>query len=140
MPLSVKKKSFVVSTYLETGIMASSHSYCPCTPLNPLMIIHSLVSRRTKLSTSNVKNQNKSVLEALKTYTINAAFHSFDEDKLGSIEFGKLADFVVLSDELLMSSAERIKDIEVEMTFVNGELVYTKIDKYRKYVRTIKSG
>ncbi|MHA2384030.1 MAG: amidohydrolase family protein, partial [Candidatus Thorarchaeota archaeon] len=61
-------------------------------------------------------------------YTTNAAYHQFDEDKLGSLEPGKLADFVVLSDDILSVPKENIIDIEVHMTFIGGKKVYQKPD------------
>jgi hypothetical protein len=65
-------------------------------------------------------------MEALKLYTINAAYHSFDEDRLGSLEPGKLADMVILGADLLTIPTEEIINIPVEMTLIDGEVVYTK--------------
>ncbi|MHA2156029.1 MAG: amidohydrolase family protein, partial [Candidatus Hodarchaeales archaeon] len=67
-----------------------------------------------------------SVLDALRLYTINAAYHSFDEESMGSIEEGKLADFVVLNDNILKIETDLIKNISVEMTIVGGKIVYEK--------------
>jgi hypothetical protein len=71
-------------------------------------------------------SQKISVTEALKLYTINAAYQSFDEDMLGSIEVGKLADMVVLGEDILTVPAEMIIDIPVDMTIVDGGVVYTR--------------
>ena len=65
-------------------------------------------------------------MEALKLYTINAAYHSFDEDLLGSIEKGKGADFVVLGEDILTVPPETIVDIPIDMTIVGGKVVYRK--------------
>jgi predicted amidohydrolase YtcJ len=62
----------------------------------------------------------------LKTYTSNAAYTSFDEDKKGTIENGKLADLTVLSDDPTKIPPEKIRDISVEMVIVNGKVVYSK--------------
>ena len=65
-------------------------------------------------------------MEALKLYTINAAYHSYEEDVLGSIEPGKYADMVVLGKDILTVPTEEIIDIPIDMTFVGGKLVYEK--------------
>lgn len=62
--------------------------------------------------------------EALKLYTINAAYHSFEENTLGSIEPGKLADMVVLSKDLLTIEKDSIKDIPIDMVILGGSIVY----------------
>jgi hypothetical protein len=64
--------------------------------------------------------------EALRTYTLNAAYASFDEDKKGTIAAGKFADLTILSDTLDMVSPDKIKDIAVEMVLVDGEVVYSR--------------
>jgi predicted amidohydrolase YtcJ len=66
-----------------------------------------------------------SIEEALKTYTVNGAYASFSEDKRGTIEVGKLADFTVLSDDLSTIASSEIRNLTVEMTIVNGEIVYS---------------
>jgi len=62
----------------------------------------------------------------VKIQAINAAFQSFDEDKLGSLEIGKLADMLVLGDDILTVPPEKIIDIPVEMTLIEGKVVYRK--------------
>jgi hypothetical protein len=65
-------------------------------------------------------------MEALKLYTINAAYQSFDEGKLGSIEVGKLADMVVLGQDILTVPPEKIIDTPVDMTIIDGKIVYKR--------------
>ena len=62
--------------------------------------------------------------EALRTYTCDAAWAAFEEETKGSITPGKLADIVVLSQDILTVPAERIRDTRVLMTFVGGRLLY----------------
>ena len=90
------------------------------------MALHSLVNRTTKAGILLGQNQQVGVMEALKLYTINAAYQSFDEDRLGTLEAGKLADMVVLGEDLLTVPTEKIIDIPVEMTIVDGKVVYRK--------------
>lgn len=56
----------------------------------------------------------------------HGAYASFDEDKKGSIEVGKLADLVVLSENILDVAQDRMKDVSVEMTIIDGKIVYKK--------------
>jgi len=67
-----------------------------------------------------------SVHEAIMMLTVNSAYGTFEEDVKGSVEPGKFADFVVLSDDPYIIEPEKIKDIEVEMTIVGGKTVYKK--------------
>ena len=59
-------------------------------------------------------------------YTRNAAYVSFEEDLKGTIEPGKLADFVVLDADVFQTAPEKIKDIQIERTYLGGRLVYSK--------------
>ena len=62
--------------------------------------------------------------EALRAYTATGAFLNFEENVKGSLEPGKFADMIVLSEDILNIEADRIMDISVEQTYLNGELVY----------------
>ena len=66
-----------------------------------------------------------SVQEAIRAYTLNTAYAGFEETTKGSIAVGKLADFVVLSDNLLTINPNNIKDVTVRMTVVGGDVVYS---------------
>jgi len=63
-------------------------------------------------------------LEALKSYTINAAFGAFEENIKGSIEVGKYADFTVLSQNIITAPENSLLDTKILYTIVNGEIVY----------------
>ena len=80
------------------------------------------------VSRQSFPEEQISVEEALRMYTIDAAFASFDEDVKGSIEVGKLADLVVLSADPRSVLPDEIKEIEVEMTFVGGRMVYGEVE------------
>ena len=90
------------------------------------MALHGLVNRETKAGKPIGQTQKVTVTDALRLYTTNAAYQQFDEDKLGSIEEGKLADMVVLGEDILTIDTEQIKDIPIEMTIIDGEIVYKR--------------
>ncbi|MFQ6088506.1 MAG: amidohydrolase [Candidatus Methanofastidiosia archaeon] len=94
-----------------------------CMPFNPLYGIHFAVNHP-------IKEERITVLEALKFYTVNGAFASFEEDIKGTIEVGKLADLCVLSRDPT-KNPKKIKDIKVEMTIFSGEVVYERANPFK---------
>jgi predicted amidohydrolase YtcJ len=120
------ERMFAAKSFLEAGVKIAAHSDHPCAPYPPLMAIHGLVNRKTKAGKPIGQKQKISVMDALKLYTIHSAYQQFDEDKLGSIEEGKLADMVVLGENILEIETEKIKDIPIEMTIIEGQIVYQK--------------
>ncbi len=114
--------AYPFKTLIQEGVQIAGGSDCPVEPINPLLGIWAAVSRKSFLE------EQISVYEALRMYTIDAAFASFEEDAKGSIEVGKLADLVVLSHDPRKVPPDKIKDIVVEMTFVEGRMVYENAD------------
>jgi len=117
---------FAARSFIDAGVKVSAHSDHSASPYLPLMAIHALVNRVTKAGVPIGQSQKITVMEALKLYTNNAAYQSFDEDRLGSIEVGKLADMVVLGEDILTVSTEKIIDISVDVTIVEGKIVYQR--------------
>lgn len=95
-------------------------------PMNPWHSIYYMVTGRDIKGELVNPGQTLTRLEALQLYTTGSAWFSFDEDKLGSIEVGKLADIVVLSDDYLNIEVEKIKMLESVLTIVDGKIVYRK--------------
>lgn len=117
---------FPVRDFIDEGIIAAAGSDCPITDCNPLLGIHTAINRQTQAGLSVGDCQRIKRLEAIRLYTWNGAYASFDEHIKGSIEVGKLADMVVLSEPIMETPTERIKDITVEMTILDGKIVYQK--------------
>jgi len=120
-------------TAMEMGIISCAHSDCPVCmpndpvwPANPLWGMWCGVNRRTRSGGEIGPQERLTPLQALQAYTINGAYASFEENIKGSIEPGKLADMVVLSENPLTVNPWRIREIEVLKTIIGGELVYEK--------------
>jgi predicted amidohydrolase YtcJ len=111
---------YPLMTMMKKGIKVCSGSDCPMEPLNPLLGIHALVNRQY------FPEESLTVDEALRMYTINAAYASEEENEKGSIEEGKLADLTVLSDDLSDSATNKINSLVVDMTIIGGKAVYER--------------
>jgi len=116
------KLLFPLRTLLKNGICVVGGSDCPMEPVSPLLGIQAAVARKS------FPEERLTVQEALKLYTVNAAFATNEEDSKGSIEMGKLADFTVLSEDPTLIPTRKLADIEVEMTIIDGIIVYQKCD------------
>ena len=115
-----------VRSPLESGLVVAASSDTPVVPLNPLKGIYAAITRKTRAGQDFFPEEAVTPYRALKMYTVNAAYASFEEDIKGSLSPGKLADMVVLSNDPTRVPPERIMDIEVLMTLIGGELVWEK--------------
>ena len=113
-------------TALDLGIPVAGNSDYGVSAADPLLRIQSMVTRTSAEGKVYGAEQRLSAEEAIAVWTLGSAYSTFDEDVKGSIEVGKLADFLVLSDDPTAVPADRIKDIAVEMTFIDGLLVYER--------------
>jgi predicted amidohydrolase YtcJ len=111
---------------LEKGIRFTIHLDTPVTPINPLLLVWSAVNRLSTGGNLIGEGERISALQALRATTIDAAWQIFQEDNRGSIEVGKLADLVILSENPLTVDKGQIKDIRVEQTIVGGRCVYKR--------------
>ncbi len=110
--------------FQERGIVAAAGSDSPVTSADPLLGVHVAVNRATQSGQALSPNERLSVMEALRLYTVNAAYAAFEEKMKGSIEPGKLADLTVLSEPLLDVPADEIKNVRAEATMIGGSFVF----------------
>ena len=121
------RSSYAWKSMLDAGARLAFGSDWPVAPLDPLSGIYAAVTRAT-LDGKNpggwFPEQRLTVEEAFRAYTLGAAYAAFQEKEKGTISPGKLADVVVLSEDLFRIPPERIKDVRVEITLVGGRVVY----------------
>ena len=115
---------FAQRSFIDAGVVSTGATDYPPGPFEPLLGIQSCVTRTDSTGKEWGINQKVSIEEALRLYTLNGAYASFEEKIKGSIEVGKLADLVVLASDPTKVDPLGIKDIQVERTIVGGETVY----------------
>jgi predicted amidohydrolase YtcJ len=118
--------SYAFRSLLDSRATLAFGSDWPVAPMSPLMGIYAAVTRRTldgKNPDGWVPRQKITVEKAVQAYTMGSAFASFDEINRGSIEIGKLADLVVLSDDIFSIEPIKIPDVKVEATIVGGNII-----------------
>jgi len=113
-------------TLLDNKILMAFSSDRPVVSGAPLLGIHSAVNQKTRTGQDYAPHEKITPEEALRCYTINGAYATFEEKIKGSIEAGKLADLVILGEDLTQVRPERIKDIPVMATMVGGEFCYQR--------------
>jgi predicted amidohydrolase YtcJ len=109
---------------LRAGARLAAGSDAPVTPSRPLLSIQSAATRASRLGAVLSPEQSISVEHALRMHTFDAAWSAFDDAERGSIAVGKRADFVLLSSDPTSVPPDEIADLEVEMTFIAGEIAW----------------
>jgi predicted amidohydrolase YtcJ len=111
-------------TAINMGIPVAGHSDSPISAADPLLRIQDMVTRTSSQGVVVGGNQKVSVDEAIKVWTLDGAYTTFEENSKGSITRGKLADFVVLQKDPREVPPNTIKDIVLEATYLGGQKVY----------------
>jgi hypothetical protein len=121
--------AYVLKSFLEAGVPLCLGSDAAVETLDPLKGIWTAVCRQKWDGTPKqgwYPEQRISSAQAVRGYTLGAAYASGEENLKGSIQTGKLADFTVLGRDLFEVPKEEIRDIVVEMTILGGEVVYSR--------------
>ena len=118
--------TFPTRTTIDMGIPLAGNSDSPVCDGNPLLGMYAAVTRKTATGRSFGNSESITVDEALRAYTTVGAYAGCEENLYGSITPGKRADLVVLSENPTAVPPEHLKDIDVEMTFMNGIKVYAR--------------
>jgi predicted amidohydrolase YtcJ len=121
------KGTYAFRSLLDSGAVLAFGSDWFVAPLNPIAGVYAAVTRRTfdnKNPAGWIPEQKISVEEAVRAYTVGSAFAEFQENVKGTIAPGKLADFVILSDDIFSTNPNNIEKTRVVMTIVDGRIVY----------------
>lgn len=119
-------RMFPCKSFIEEGVPCAGSSDCPITYSNPFLNMYMAVNRKTQ--TGQIINDQECVeiTDALRMFTYNGARASFEENIKGSIEPGKLADLVVLSEDILKTPKEELLNIKADITMINGKIEYER--------------
>lgn len=121
--------TYAFKSLIDAGAQVTFGSDWTVAPMKPLEGIYAAVTRRT-LDDKNpggwYPDQKITVEQALRCYTVNNAYAGFHENKTGTLRAGMLADFIILSDNILEIAPEKIRDVKVVKTIINGNEVYKR--------------
>lgn len=120
-------RTYAFRTFLDHGVRLAFGTDWNVAPLNPMFGLYAAVTRATldgKNPNGWFPEQKLTVKEAIEAYTMGSAYAEFQDTVKGSITPGKLADMVILSDDLLSIDPVKIRDVKVLKTFVGGKMVF----------------
>jgi predicted amidohydrolase YtcJ len=113
---------------IDLGLRPTNHTDFNVVPIDQMMVVWTAVNRPMRDGTVLGPDQRITPYEALQAITINSARQHFEEDSKGSLEVGKRADLVILSDDPLDIDPQAIKDITVRETIKDGRSIYKATD------------
>ncbi len=121
------KTSYAYRSFLDHGVRLALGTDWDVAPLNPMLTIYAAVTRATldgKHPDGWVPEQKITVPQAVEAYTMGSAYAEFQDKVKGSITPGKLADMVILSDDIFTIHPEAIRDVKVETTILGGRVIW----------------
>lgn len=111
--------------WIDEGILCAAGTDSPVTPFPPFVSLWTSIARRTEMNDTQMGTEQKVTREeAVRMYTINGCFLTFEEDLKGSIEPGKLADMIIIDRDIMTCPEDDIKDTKVLTTYLGGKAVY----------------
>lgn len=118
--------AYVWQSLLKSGAVIANGTDTPVEPVDPIACFYSAITRRMKNGHVFHVEQAMGRRQALRSYTLDAAFAAFQEDEKGSLVAGKLADLVVLSRNIMTIDADKVLSAQVDMTVIGGEILYRR--------------
>jgi predicted amidohydrolase YtcJ len=125
-PARAQEGAYVWQKLMKSGATVTNGTDAPVEDVSPVASYYATVSRKLKDGSVFYPDQRMSRMEALRSYTLSAAYAAFEEDVTGSLSVGKLADVTVLSSDILTIPEEQIAKTDVVYTIVGGKLAYKK--------------
>ena len=122
------EQMFAFRSFLDRGIPAAAGSDNPCGTQDVMTALQAMVTRTSAEGILLGQSQRIGIREALRVYTVNGAYASFEEDLKGSLEPGKLADFTILSRDPVAADPFSLREILVEETFLGGKRIYSRTE------------
>jgi predicted amidohydrolase YtcJ len=125
----IEEGAYMWQALLQSGARVVNGTDAPVEPLDPIPSFYASISRKTLKGTPEggyEPDQKMTREQALRSYTLDAAYGAFMEDVIGSIEVGKYADFTIFDRNIMTIPEEEILDTKVAMTVIGGEIVYEK--------------
>lgn len=123
LPQEIVKRTHNYKALMNRGTVIAFGTDFPIVEINPFENIKLAVTRKSGNEVF-LPEYKFNMHECIKAYTINNAYASFNENKAGTIEKGKLADFIIMKDNLFEMEEDRINEAKIESTYFNGEEVY----------------
>lgn len=120
-----KEGAYVWRSLLQSGAVVTNGTDAPVENVSPLRSLYAAVTRRLPDGTSFFPDQRMTRKQALRSYTLDAAYAAFEEESKGSLATGKLADIVVLSRNILGCPEEQILTTQIVHTIVGGKILYS---------------
>ena len=124
-PKRAEEGAYVWQKLMKSGAVIANGTDAPVEDIDPIPSFYASVSRRVKDGSIFYPDQRMSRMEALRSYTLNAAFAGFDEASRGSLTVGKLADVTVLSKDLMTIPEDEIPSARIQYTIVGGKVQFT---------------
>jgi predicted amidohydrolase YtcJ len=124
--------AYVWKSLLDAGAVVTNGTDAPVENVSPIASYYATVSRRLKDGSVFFPRQRLSRLEALKSYTLSAAYAAFEDDIKGSLSVGKLADITVLSKNIMTIPEDELPTTEVVHTIVGGQVMYSRDGRFAR--------
>jgi len=129
-PERIEEGAYVWQKLLKSGAVIANGTDAPVEPIDPIANFYAAVTRKTLLGQplgGYEPDQKMTRLQALRSYTLDAAYAAFEDGIKGSITVGKLADFTVFSQDILQVPEKDILNTRIDYTIVNGQIAYERV-------------